>query len=587
MTALVRLSRLILVLVLGSLATPAAAAPDTIADILDDAWRWTLQNDLSAQIQNGAKDLNFPAHGEAATRDAAAFAAAITQRIDKLDARTLSHEDQILARTIRSRMDLVQAEWTYYWIKPVLTPYQMGFTINAGHQAIHDFRFESAEDLKRYDRLLAGYETWLRDAITRSIGKHQRGLDPSRAALPGIRTTIVGLKAAAPVMAAVPAGRISHLALDDATKAAFSNAIAARLKAIDADYDALIALIDGDISRGAPAGVGLHQYPGGDAYYAYLASLYTSASLSPRELHAIGLSMVADIEARMAKIRKDIGFTGSHKDFLQKIRTDPQFIAKTPDAVEAQYNGYIARIEPLIGQYFHKIPAAPYRVARLDPKLEKSVTYGFYKEPEPGQPYGTYYYNGSELEKRPMITAAGLMYHELLPGHHFHIATQLENKSLHPFRKSVSLDLSAYNEGWAEYAAGTLGREMGLYRGPYEEYGRLLMDMFFAVRITVDTGMNAMGWPLEKARQFMADRLITSDAEVASETLRYSTDIQGQSMAYGMGSRRMIEIRAAMQKTLGKAYDVRDFNDAVLSLGAVPLDVLADHIKWVADQKRH
>lgn len=555
--------------------------------IVEDAWQWMLENDINAQVQNGVRDLTFPKQGWDDVTIAADFAAGILKRIEALDFSALPHEDQIEARVLASRMDVLVAERDYYWLKPSLTPYQFGFAVNGAHTVLRGFSFRESEDLDRYRRLLDGYEKFLADALIRAQGQTERSLAPAKIALPGIRSTTAGLRAAADALVPVSDDRLATLDVNRDRIVAFRGSVDYLLVEIRQRYDALLDFVDNELPDHAPDGVGLHQYEGGDAYYRHLVSLYTTTDWTPESLHDIGLDMVADLEVRMAALRETIGFDGSHREFLNHVRTDPRFLATSPEDLEQRYNAYIARIEPLIGAYFHRTPEAPYRVARLDPALEGAVTYGYYESPEPpGRVYGTYYYNASNLDERPLIVAPPLMYHELLPGHHFHIARQIESESLHPFRKIISLDASAYNEGWAEYAAGILGSEMGLYVDAYEEYGRLLMDMFFAVRITVDTGMNALGWPIEEAREFMSERLITSDAEVQTETIRYSTDLPGQALSYGIGSYRITQIRENMRRTLGEDFDVRDFHEAVLSVGAVPLDVLSDHVEWVAQQSR-
>ena len=157
---------------------------------------------------------------------------------------------------------------------------------------------------------------------------------------------------------------------------------------------------------------------------------------------------------------------------------------------------YIARIEPKVDAFFPRRPKAPYGVKRLEAEREPGMTFGTYEPPSPTEPRGLYRFNGSKLEERSLLTAGPLIYHELVPGHHFQIALQSENEAIPPFRRE--LWDTAYVEGWGEYASA-LAEEMGMYSDPYDLYGRLSMDMFLAVRLVVDTGMNAMGWPRAKA----------------------------------------------------------------------------------------
>ena len=204
------------------------------------------------------------------------------------------------------------------------------------------------------------------------------------------------------------------------------------------------------------------------------------------------------------------------------------------------------------------------------------MTYGYYQPPSAADPVGYYRYNGSNLEHRSLIGAQHLIYHELIPGHHFQLALEQERTAVHPLQ--AFLGASAYGEGWAEYAAG-LAEAMGVYE-PYDLYGLLMARSFVATRLVVDTGLNALGWTLDRARQAMRQNSLEADVQIGTELLRYSTDIPGQALSYYIGYDRIMELRARAQKELGAAFDLRSFNDALLSSGSVPLNVLQSHVEW-------
>lgn len=244
----------------------------------------------------------------------------------------------------------------------------------------------------------------------------------------------------------------------------------------------------------------------------------------------------------------------------------------------------LARIEPEVSRFFLVTPKAPYGVRRLDPRLEGSQTFGYYDPPTPAEPKGLYYFNGSQLGDRTLLWAAGLIAHELVPGHHFQIARTNENEALPPLRREW-FD-TAYVEGWAEYASDVAG-EMGMYADPYDRFGRLAMASFIATRLVVDTGMNALGWSRERAIEFMREHTFQSDTEIRSETLRYAVDMPGQALAYGLGSATIRDLRARAEATLGDRFDIRRFHEAVLGSGALPLAVLARHVDdWVAAEAK-
>lgn len=210
------------------------------------------------------------------------------------------------------------------------------------------------------------------------------------------------------------------------------------------------------------------------------------------------------------------------------------------------------------------------------------MTFGYYEAPSQSEPKGFYNYNGSNLEERSLIWAEGLIYHELVPGHHFHIASQSENESLPDFRRESFH--SAFGEGWAEYASW-LGLEMGLYQDPYSLYGKYMMDMFLSTRLVVDTGMNYLEWPHSRAVKFMKENLLESDTQIHSETLRYSVDMPGQALAYKLGSMKMFELREKAQKVLEKKFDIRKFHEAILGNGSMPLPILEWHIDWFLEKE--
>jgi uncharacterized protein (DUF885 family) len=293
-------------------------------------------------------------------------------------------------------------------------------------------------------------------------------------------------------------------------------------------------------------------------------------------VHQTGHDRMARLEGEMAQIRGSLGYPG-RAEFHRYLMSDPAWVAQSETAVHARFEAAIRRIEPQIDNLFHFKPTARYRIARLDPGLEGGMAFGFYQEPTVGHPDGVYYFNGSNLSERTLATAASLIYHELIPGHHFHIASQKENGLLHPLRQNLLFN--AFNEGWAEYTA-TLAGEIGMYVDPREQYGRLLFDAFLTCRLVVDTGMNALGWSLEQARQYMRAHTIMSEAEISAETVRYSTDIPAQSLAYKIGEIKMLELRMRARATLGDRFDIRDFHDAVLGSGGMPLEVLDWHVNW-------
>lgn len=346
-------------------------------------------------------------------------------------------------------------------------------------------------------------------------------------------------------------------------------------------YDALLAVLDETYERSAPALLGQGQYDGGEEHYRTLVRLHTASDLAPEQLHQLGLEQVADLTERMAKARADMGAPASEQEFHAQLESDPRVHATSADEVDAVFRKHMSRLEPLIGAWFSVLPEAPYGTERLAPEAEAGMTYGYYEPPTTTKPRGTYYWNGTNLDSKSLLTYAALIFHELAPGHHFHLARQAENEALPDIRR-YGAELGAFNEGWAEYAAG-LGWEMGLYDEPLDGYGRLVHERFTAQRLVVDTGLNLYGWTRDQAAAYMKANTTESDAQVASEVVRYGTDLPGQALAYRAGFVELTRLRHKAEQALGARFDVRAYHEEVLGPGALPFPVIDGHLeRWVA-----
>lgn len=356
------------------------------------------------------------------------------------------------------------------------------------------------------------------------------------------------------------------------------------LKDVDASIDsrvapaisALAAAVSGDYRAKAPQEVGMKQYPGGLEAYREFVKYHTTMDVTPEQVHEIGLENVARIANEMAAIRAELGFKGTQVEFKESLRGNPRLFPKTPEEIGERLMSYITRIEPEVDHFFGRRPKAPYGVKRLDPQLEPGQTFGYYQIPTATDPHGYYNYNGSNLADRSLLNAGALIYHELVPGHHFQINLAFENPAIPEFRRE-SLD-TAFTEGWGEYAAALAG-EMGMYEDPYDRYGRLGMEMFVSMRLVVDTGMNALGWPRDRAIAYMKENAMETDTQIASETLRYSCDMPGQALAYKMGAMRILELREKARAALGSKFDIRAFHDWILASGSLPMTTLQRHVQ--------
>jgi uncharacterized protein (DUF885 family) len=341
-------------------------------------------------------------------------------------------------------------------------------------------------------------------------------------------------------------------------------------------FDAFIAEFGDDYIARTSDTVGMAQYPQGAEIYACLVKLNTTLDLTSPQVHDIGLARMRDIRAQMAELRELDGFEGSDQAYRARLDADGTWRAHDAAGVAAFFQTYIDRIKPKLAENFSFGPKATYGARPLPQALEAAMTFGYYDAPTAERREGNFLFNSANLTKAGLYILGSLTYHELVPGHHFHMSTQQENEDLHPLRTNTLFN--AYNEGWAEYAA-TLAGEMDLYPTPAERFGRLVMDAFLTCRLVVDTGMNAMGWSLEQARDYMRENSFMPKMEICSESVRYSCDRPAQALAYKLGDTEIIKMREKMRETLGNRFDIRDFHAAVLRPGALPLPLLAEHVE--------
>lgn len=557
-------------------ADPGAAVRAVGADYLAALTR----ESLFLQQKQGLPVDALPELTIAQAERRAATAATLLARLDAIPEAGLAEEDQLSRETLRRKLHFDAGAESAYWLGFEVTPYAS--PLGEVHQAFRVLPLRTKADADLFLNLLGQYPRFVGQIKARLQGQRQRGIRIPRDEVKVVKAYLGGAVAPGPGSPfAAEETRLSALAPADAAK--FQKARVPLEAAARAALQALLDDATGPAADPGPEAVGLSQYPGGRAAYEQLVKLHTTLDVTPEEVHQIGLEEVARIEARRAEVRKTIGFTGTAAEFRESLRTNPRFVPKTADEVGQRLMAYITRIERRVDAFFLRKPKAPYGVLRLDAEREPGLTFGIYEPPSPTEPRGLYRYNGSKLEDRSLLTAGPLAYHELVPGHHFQIALASENEAIPPFRREI-WD-TAYVEGWGEYAAG-LADEMGMYEDPYDVYGRLAMDMFLSVRLVVDTGMNALGWPRAKAVAFMREHLMESDTQIETESLRYSVDIPGQALAYKMGSRGIRDLRERARTALGPRFDIRAFHDVVLGSGSLPLSTLGRKVDaYVAREK--
>jgi uncharacterized protein (DUF885 family) len=327
---------------------------------------------------------------------------------------------------------------------------------------------------------------------------------------------------------------------------------------------------------GARKTIAAADLPGGRAIYRAQIREYVTRDMTPEDLHALGLREVARIRAAMEAVRREVKFQGDLPAFLQHLRTAPEFYAKTPDEL-LMHAAFIAKtIDGMLPRFFGLLPRLPYRVEAVPASIAPFYTGGRYVQAaEGGDEPGTYWVNTYDLPSRPLYALPSLTLHEAVPGHHLQIALAAEQRGLPPFRRFAYFSVTG--EGWALYSE-KLGEEMGLYRTPYERFGRYTYEMWRACRLVVDTGIHALGWSREQANAFMRENTALSVHEIETEVDRY-IGWPGQALSYKVGEIRIRELRARAEQALGARFDLKRFHDTILALGSVPLPVLEEEVE--------
>ncbi|MXP46802.1 DUF885 family protein [Altererythrobacter luteolus] len=328
---------------------------------------------------------------------------------------------------------------------------------------------------------------------------------------------------------------------------------------------------------------GLLATPRGAEYYEQRVRSYTTTDMTSDEIHNLGLSEVARIRSEMVEVAKGAGFE-SREAFIEHLRTDPQYYAKTPEELMMAAGALAKHIDGFMPKLFGTLPRQPYTVLPIPAATAPGNTTAYYEPGSlaTGQP-GIYRVNTTELDQRPLWELPALGVHEAVPGHHHQIALQQE-LDIHPLRANGTF-FTAFVEGWGLYSE-RLGIEMELYDTPAKEMGRLSYEMWRATRLVVDTGLHAKGWSKQRAVDYMLDNTALTAANVDAEVNRYITN-PGQALAYKIGELKIRELRERASSELGAEFDLRAFHDAVLENGSVPLDVLEQHIdRWIESVKQ-
>jgi uncharacterized protein (DUF885 family) len=325
---------------------------------------------------------------------------------------------------------------------------------------------------------------------------------------------------------------------------------------------------------------GVWSLPNGADFYRNRIYHHTTLDLSAEEIHNIGLREVDRLHDEMREISDAVGFDGTLREFFNFIREDPNNYYEDSDAGRQDFlrdaQQQVNDIYDVVEGYFNTLPSAELEVRRVEPWRENSTSIAFYNRPsEDGSRPGVYYANLADMTSVQKYVFTAITYHESVPGHHFQIALAQELEGLPKFRKYSGY--GAFTEGWALYAE-QLAKEMGFYTDPYHNFGRLQNELWRSVRLVLDTGIHAKRWTREEAINYFIENTPLSEGDIVTEVERFFVN-PGQALGYKMGMIKILELREHARDELGSAFDIRDFHDAVIGAGSLPLQLLERQVE--------
>jgi uncharacterized protein (DUF885 family) len=358
-------------------------------------------------------------------------------------------------------------------------------------------------------------------------------------------------------------------------------------------YQSLLEFVTEEYVPASRSDIAASSLPNGKAFYEhrvrYHTTLYehrvryhTTLDMTPQQVHDIGLSEVKRIRREMMQFIGEVGFQGGLEEFIDSLRTDKRFYVDTPEALLKETSFILKKVDGELPGFFKTLPRMPFGIRQVPDYVAPESPSAYYlRPPGDGTRAGFYYVNTYDLNSRPLYMLEALCLHESMPGHHLQIALQQELRDIPAFRRFSGF--TAFTEGWALYAE-QLGLDMGFYEDPYSNFGRLMLEMWRACRLVVDTGIHYFGWSRQKAIDFMIENTGLPSQNIATEVDRYIV-WPGQALAYKIGELKILALRAIAEEKLGTGLDVREFHDVVLGSGSVPLDVLERNVNlWIAEQ---
>jgi len=567
----------------GSAFAESEAAATKLHQIFEEEWQHRLRIAPLLATAVGVHDYDdrLPSLTAESLAAGDSAIAGFISRLEKVDPEGLDPQDRVSRELLLRQLKDFRMEHAF-------GSHQIPLNADSGFhtgfaQTPDKMPFDSVKAYENYIARLAAWPRYVDGQIALMRQGMKRGFTLPRIVLEGIEGSISGHVVEEPEQSVfwAPFDRFPVSVPKKERERLREEGRTAILQSVVAGYRNFLTFMVETYVPAARETLGASELPDGEAYYRQQIRYYTTLDdMSADQIHQIGLAEVERIQKEMVEIIDSVGFEGDFQAFLNFLRTDPRFYAKTPEELLKQASWIAKRMDAQLPALFGRMPRRPYGVAPVPEAIAPKYTAGRYIGAPPGstQP-GWYWVNTHALESRPLYNLEALTLHEAVPGHHLQIELAKELEGLPPFRRSSYT--SAFGEGWGLYSE-RLGLEAGFYKDPYSNFGRLTYEMWRACRLVIDTGVHAFGWSREKAFDYLAERTALSLHEVGTEIDRYIS-WPAQALSYKMGELKIRELRQRAETALGTRFDLRAFHDVVLEQGSIPLPVLEARVEeWIA-----
>jgi uncharacterized protein (DUF885 family) len=437
--------------------------------------------------------------------------------------------------------------------------------------------FRTALEYRNYIARMRDIPRWFDENIANMRAGLKRGFTPPAVTLKGRDQTLVAQIKPASESPFFGAFRAMPASIPAAEQAILRTEASAVIDTIVNPAQAkMLAFLRAEYLPGARTTTAARDLPDGSAWYRDQVKEFTTTDLTPEAIHQIGLKEVARIDADMRSAMVQSGFKGEYKEFLAFLRTDPQFYARTPDELLGFSAYVIKRMDGKLNQIFTTLPRYRFTLRPVPDAIAPTYTSG-------RGGLDACYMNTYDLKSRPLFMLTALTLHECVPGHSHQGAMALEAPAAPPFRRQTYF--SGYGEGWGLYTE-YLGKELGMYRNAYEEFGRASFENWRASRLVVDTGLHLMGWSRDQAIAYLEEHTALARHDIEIEVDRYIS-WPGQALAYKLGEMSIRKLRIEAETALGAGFDLRRFHDHLLGLGSVPLAVMEAEMRaWVVQEHK-